>query len=144
MGRTGVASTASNVFMYFSLKKKLNVVSDSAPDMADTASMAGATNEAYSIVRPPTVRFPTRAPTPIDSRYSSGSKNPDASTIQYAGPERSAPTLRLTTAPTRPGETRETTSVVIISLRASGGRTAPRGTARGRPTAAGSRRAREP
>ena len=43
LGSTGVASAPSYVFPYFSLKKML-VDSNTAPFMAEAASMAGATN----------------------------------------------------------------------------------------------------
>ena len=46
IGRTGVASIASKVLTYFILKKKLKVVSASAPVIAEAASIAGATNAA--------------------------------------------------------------------------------------------------
>jgi hypothetical protein len=46
IGRTGVASTPSYSFMYFIFPKKLNVDSDSAPLIAEEASIAGATNTA--------------------------------------------------------------------------------------------------
>jgi hypothetical protein len=45
-GRTGVARMPSYSLAYFILKKKLKVVSDSAPLIADEASIAGATNAA--------------------------------------------------------------------------------------------------
>ena len=43
---SGVASIWSKVLEYFSLKKKLNVESSSAPFIAAAASMPGATNSA--------------------------------------------------------------------------------------------------
>ena len=46
-GVTGVASTASYNLLYFSLKNRLNVASMSAPFMALSASIAGATNAVY-------------------------------------------------------------------------------------------------
>jgi hypothetical protein len=46
IGRSGVASIPSYSFMNFIFPKKLKVVSDSAPLIAEDASMAGATNSA--------------------------------------------------------------------------------------------------
>ena len=43
---SGVASIWSKSLLYFSLKKKLNVESSSAPFIAEAASMPGATNSA--------------------------------------------------------------------------------------------------
>ena len=67
---SGVASICSNSFSYFSLKKKLNVESRSAPFIAEAASMPGATNSAYGMTSPlnsnPDTSCPT--PTPIENR----------------------------------------------------------------------------
>jgi hypothetical protein len=41
---SGVASMPSNVLAYLNLKKKLKVVSNTVPFIAEVASMAGATN----------------------------------------------------------------------------------------------------
>src|SRR2546423_727282 len=88
--------------MYFIFPKKLNVDSDSAPVIAEEASIAGATNAAYGTSRPSgSGRSPTSrpTPTPIENRYSTGSMNPEMTTIQYA--ERRAATLRRVTDPER-------------------------------------------
>ena len=68
MSRTpsGVASMPSKVLAYLNLKKKLKVVSNTVPFMAEVASMVGATNTSYATGRPPGPgRSPTRAPTPM-------------------------------------------------------------------------------
>ena len=67
---SGVASIWSKSLLYFSLKKKLKVLSSSEPFIADAASMPGATNSAYGMVWPlnskPVTSWPT--PTPIEKR----------------------------------------------------------------------------
>src|SRR5689334_18016989 len=98
IGRTGVARIPSYSFMYFIFPKKLNVVSESAPVMADAASIAGATNAEYGTTRPSgnvSVPISRPTPTPIENRYMTGSRNPVAITTQYA--ERRAVRLRSTT-----------------------------------------------
>ena len=68
---SGVASIASKVCAYLNLKKKLNVVSSTAPFIAAAAISPGATNWSYGIGSPPGPgTFPTSPPTPmpIDSR----------------------------------------------------------------------------
>ena len=53
VGPSGVASIASKVFAYLYLKKKLNVVSNTAPFIAAAASRPGATNWSYGTIWPP-------------------------------------------------------------------------------------------
>ena len=56
--------------MNFSLKKKLKVLSRTAPFIAEVASIAGATNAAYSMVSPLNSKDSTSlpTPTPIENR----------------------------------------------------------------------------
>src|SRR3954453_189289 len=63
-GPTGVASTASYVFMYLILKNTLNVESKMAPFIALAASSAGATKSVYGTDPPSTGTDPTRWPKP--------------------------------------------------------------------------------
>ena len=76
---------ASYVCEYFSLMKKLNVVSSTAPFIAAAAMSPGATNVSYSTGTPfGPGTLPTSAPTPmpIDSRYRNGSTRPERNTSQ--------------------------------------------------------------
>ena len=77
-GPSGVDSIASNVFAYLYLKKKLNVVSNTAPFIAAAARSPGATNWSYGTIPPPYFTPPTSDPTPIpiEPRNSSGSAKP--------------------------------------------------------------------
>src|SRR5215510_12851769 len=127
--RRGVASIASKVCAYLYLKKKLNVVSSTAPFIAAAAMRPGATNSLYDTSSPPGPgTLPTSPPTPspIDSRYSAGSRNPVRNRYhcrRYASPLRS--TTRSEPRPIPPGTRRasayvrgagggEVLSVVVI------------------------------
>src|SRR5262249_46360091 len=55
----GVASMASKVFAYLYLKKKLNVVSNTDPFIAEPARSPGATNTSYGTALPPKFTVPT-------------------------------------------------------------------------------------
>ena len=64
---------------YLNLKKKLNVVSSTAPFIAAAAIMPGATNWSYGIgwpFGPGTFPISPPTPMPIESRYSNGSSRP--------------------------------------------------------------------
>ncbi len=80
-----MASTESYSLEYLSLKKTLNVESNTAPFMAELAISAGATNSAYGTTRPVSVvTSPTSDPRPMPSpnRYITGSTNPESSRSQ--------------------------------------------------------------